>query len=1495
MGSESAPSSAGKTAKSDERSRRTADVPSQRAFPALPFIGLQRVLGNRSTSQLVVAPPPSAGQPLPDAVRALFGSTNADLTARVRVHRGADAAVAADASAADALAFGHDIIFGAGRFAPATTEGVRLLAHEVAHVLQQTTTGLPVATPGVAEADAQAFAADVLAGRDTRIEYSTPRRFALQPAAPAVEKAPPRGTFRVHVQAGQFVYVYNIEDAKAWPNEKYRAFANYLKDAFPGATDAIATTYLGRFGVLLEGTDLASVPASVKTMSYLIDGTFHARVTKWMAQEHPELRAKRVTGGTRPITHEAAGGQSAGSGSGEVQDVTVHGAPRPGAGGTAKPSGDAPTRADRAPTKAATKEEDGSTYGKPGGSPNGIITYEPLGELRIAPALPVYVANSSVTARVFFETSNPFRAALNIFPNHASFDWTVYAGAKKTDSNLVSTGRIEYEIDFDDPGTYTVAVDVSSDEFADGKHLKLTSPPLRVVAESERERQVFESNLVGADRSKPFERDARGVLTAKPGFVPLSVANEIDGLNAEIAAIAELRKEGKLSEQDAQTYTAFFNEQLAGLKKLEQRVGSVAYVVSGTFLNREDSTSFSLRIFMNRTQRGVTDDGHASIDVELYDSTLSPGEPRRSRGHGESWLPANLPGAYATAELDAISSMAGDWRQYNEYPDGTLHFAVHLLEGTGDVREWVLDTHTRRKTARKVLGGVAAVGGVALLIASPFTGGLTAPVGVILLGAVEGTVAGLTIALVADSINERLRTGTFHFDATFVLDMAALVTVFVGAAGALRGLPAAAGTARNGMLIFNVGAGAFNFAMMTVATRNEMDAENAQYFASVAKVTDPVAKADLEEKHRARLAAIMGRACVSGGIILVATGVAAKAAFEPEPVSPPSSRRAPNELPIDNAPTARPPVDRPAAAKTSATASSPASANRPPQAATDVPPAPATASATNVAPPAAPPPGAGGGTTGPVPDETLALYHGTRQAGYEGVSGGIDVAHSSGANQDFGRGFYLSEDRAVADQAAGPRGGAGTGPRYVLRWDIPKSKLGKIVDVRPGGAQRASYEAFLKQPPDFVRPGFPVRPGFRTNEEYLSGLGVEQRGVVFEQFLRANNLSDADTIIGEIGTPTTSGAAALPDRVSTQVVIRSQKVADELNAITRGPASANVPGSGTPPTGGSSPPPAGGSSPPPSGAGGSPGGPQFTALGPGVRVPVQPDLKPANVLEIGAGARPTDLGLPPDPALVAVASTDLNPSRPGVTALNANEPIPPQMRGQFDTVIVNNPYGYDPDIAKLGAALKSNGRIIVQGRAPANATFNKVYENGLRRIAPPGYRVAAVESWSDPPVTGSQSPNTLGGPFNKTSGEPLARPVNARVIFEKFQAVPAGQTPESLGASIGARVVADVQAAKGTGGPSWINRVLDAVRPLTLTPSDSAGAIEAATRAAGYDHGLRTTLEDGTIVVTSARLGPNNFIIGVRPDGTIVRGTATIEVVPGAPLAARVTDVSWSP
>jgi len=56
---------------------------------------------------------------------------------KVRVHTDAAAAQSAREVSAHAYTVGHDIVFDAGRFMPGTSDGRRLIAHELTHVLQQ--------------------------------------------------------------------------------------------------------------------------------------------------------------------------------------------------------------------------------------------------------------------------------------------------------------------------------------------------------------------------------------------------------------------------------------------------------------------------------------------------------------------------------------------------------------------------------------------------------------------------------------------------------------------------------------------------------------------------------------------------------------------------------------------------------------------------------------------------------------------------------------------------------------------------------------------------------------------------------------------------------------------------------------------------------------------------------------------------------------------------------------------------------------------------------------------------------------------------------------------------------------------------------------------------------------------------------------------------------------------------------------------------------------
>lgn len=85
----------------------------------------------------VAAADSSAGLPLPGDVRGRFESSlGADLSS-VRVHTEGASQTAAAAVGARAYTLGQDIHFGAGHYDPGSAGGQHLLAHEVAHTVQQ--------------------------------------------------------------------------------------------------------------------------------------------------------------------------------------------------------------------------------------------------------------------------------------------------------------------------------------------------------------------------------------------------------------------------------------------------------------------------------------------------------------------------------------------------------------------------------------------------------------------------------------------------------------------------------------------------------------------------------------------------------------------------------------------------------------------------------------------------------------------------------------------------------------------------------------------------------------------------------------------------------------------------------------------------------------------------------------------------------------------------------------------------------------------------------------------------------------------------------------------------------------------------------------------------------------------------------------------------------------------------------------------------------------
>jgi hypothetical protein len=135
----------------------------------------------------------SSGSPLPPVARARFEASAGTDLSDVRVHTGSASATAADQLGARAFTTGRDIHFAEGQYQPEVPSGTHLLAHEVAHTVQQQsgTSGpqakLAVSEPGdAAELAADQFADHIVDGGAAPSLSSAPASVVHRtPAAPS--------------------------------------------------------------------------------------------------------------------------------------------------------------------------------------------------------------------------------------------------------------------------------------------------------------------------------------------------------------------------------------------------------------------------------------------------------------------------------------------------------------------------------------------------------------------------------------------------------------------------------------------------------------------------------------------------------------------------------------------------------------------------------------------------------------------------------------------------------------------------------------------------------------------------------------------------------------------------------------------------------------------------------------------------------------------------------------------------------------------------------------------------------------------------------------------------------------------------------------------------------------------------------------------------------------------------------------------------------------
>ena len=133
----------------------------------------------------------SGGNTLDQSTRSLMESRFGEDFSGVRIHSDLRAGQAAESAQARAFTVGDHIVFGPGQFAPNSPEGQHLLAHELAHVVQQREQTGPVGDEKETEREAQEAAHEVESGGTPAVrERAAPGTVQKQPKGSKSSGAP---------------------------------------------------------------------------------------------------------------------------------------------------------------------------------------------------------------------------------------------------------------------------------------------------------------------------------------------------------------------------------------------------------------------------------------------------------------------------------------------------------------------------------------------------------------------------------------------------------------------------------------------------------------------------------------------------------------------------------------------------------------------------------------------------------------------------------------------------------------------------------------------------------------------------------------------------------------------------------------------------------------------------------------------------------------------------------------------------------------------------------------------------------------------------------------------------------------------------------------------------------------------------------------------------------------------------------------------------------
>jgi peptidoglycan hydrolase-like protein with peptidoglycan-binding domain len=194
----------------------------------------------RVVEQVLSSPGRSLEGPLRGAMEAGFGRDFSD----VRVHTDAQAAESARAVNARAYTVEQEIVFATGRYAPETSAGRRLLAHELCHVLQQA--GVSRGGPGGSSERLQRLT------EEEKDEDLKSAKFAGQPRLErAFDNSPPLGIGESG-EAVRLVQEQLVDDPEFAMPESTKPDGE-LDGEFGGETFAVVEQFQRKHGLGVDG------------------------------------------------------------------------------------------------------------------------------------------------------------------------------------------------------------------------------------------------------------------------------------------------------------------------------------------------------------------------------------------------------------------------------------------------------------------------------------------------------------------------------------------------------------------------------------------------------------------------------------------------------------------------------------------------------------------------------------------------------------------------------------------------------------------------------------------------------------------------------------------------------------------------------------------------------------------------------------------------------------------------------------------------------------------------------------------------------------------------------------------------------------------------------------------------------------------------------------------------------------------------------------------